>query len=144
MNIYVFSSKDLTNIWAAIGAKKWAVSKKQSSNASICTRSQNLPIGSLGLFYCVKEQSLTTPFVIRSKPKEEDAKDIWPQTWALPFDIIPLGSPEKRVPKDDLKILLPSLKNKSWNQLIHVSGSTVFSASKISEEDWGILINKLV
>ena len=147
MDIYVFSSKNLTNIWAAIGARKWAVSIPQSKNPSIRTRGRKLPIGSLGLFYCVKEQSLTTPFVIRSKPSQEALiENIWPEIWALPFNIIPFGSPDKRLHKNRLNDLLPSLKNKktNWNKLIFVSPNTVFSASKITEEDWSVLINSLV
>ena len=148
MDVYVFSSKTLTNIWAAIGARKWAVSLKQSENTSIIKKSQNLPIGSFGLFYCVRpEECLTTPFVIRSKPSQKERiENIWDETWALPFNIIPLGTPDNRLPKNKLKELLPSLINskRKWNELIHVSPITVFAASKIPEEDWGILINSLV
>ncbi|MEW6658908.1 MAG: hypothetical protein AB1424_09630 [Thermodesulfobacteriota bacterium] len=147
MDIYVFSSRDLTNIWAAIGAKKWAVSIKQSNNPSILTKSKNLPIGSFGLFYCVKEKCLTTPFVIRSKPSQEETIDnIWDKTWALPFSIIPLGSPNNRLDKDKLKQLLPYLKNnrRSWDKIFFVGAMMVFTPSKIPEEDWGILINSLV
>lgn len=147
MDIYVFSSRNLTNIWAAIGSRKWAVSIPQSKNSSISTKSQNLPIGSLGLFYCVETKSLTTPFVIRSKPsKEEVIKNIWPEHWALPFNIIPLGTPDKQLYKDELAKILPSLKNnpQSWDKLIHISPMTVFAASKIPEEDWSVLINSLV
>jgi hypothetical protein len=147
MDIYAFSSNNLTNIWAGIGARKWAVSITQSKNASIITKSQQLSIGSLGLFYCVQTQSLTTPFVIRSKPsKEAIITNIWPEHWALPFNIIPLGSPDKQLHKDKLGEILPILKNKpqNWDRLIHISPITIFAASKIPEEDWGVLINSLV
>jgi hypothetical protein len=50
MDIYAFSSNNLTNIWAAIGANKWAVSIAQSKNASIITKSQRLPIGPSAFF----------------------------------------------------------------------------------------------
>jgi hypothetical protein len=95
----------------------------------------------------VETQSLTTPFVIRSKPsKEVIIINIWPEHWGLPFNIIPLGSPDKQIHKDDLCNILPYLKRnqRSWDRLIHISPTTIFAASKIPEEDWGILITSLV
>jgi hypothetical protein len=143
MDIYAFSSGNLTNIWAAIGARKWAVSLAQSQNSSIRTKSQNLPIGSFGLFYCVETKSLTTPFVIRSKPSKEDIiKNIWPEHWALPFNIIPFGTPNKQLHKDELANILPFLQGKlyTWDKFIHISPTTIFAASKIPEEIGGFLL----
>ena len=85
--------------------------------------------------------------MIRSKPsKEAIITNIWPEHWALSFNIIPLGSPDKQLHKDDLGEMLRFLKNNplSWDRLIHISPTTIFAASKIPEEDWGVLINSLV
>lgn len=66
MELFVFSSKTLTNIWAGIGARKWAVSLDQAANPGIATKAKALRIGSIGILYCVETQSLTTPFIVAS------------------------------------------------------------------------------
>jgi hypothetical protein len=146
IDLYVFSSATLTNIWAGIGSRNWAVSLEQGRNASIQGKAKNLPIGGLGIFYCVQEKALTTPFLIRSKPEPNRViEHIWPEKWSLPFRIVPLGSPDSLITTIDLKKLLPSLSTgaKRWNELFHVSPLTVFAASKISETDWEILVSRL-
>jgi hypothetical protein len=146
MDLYVFSSKNLTNIWAGIGAKMWAVSDAQASNAAIRTKAQKLPIGTLGLFYCVEVQSLTTPFLIRTKPDEaKTITNVWPEAWQLPFAIAPLGSPILQVHKDRLGSVLPSLQSgsRNWDNLFHIQPVTVFAPSTISDNDWAVLVTEL-
>lgn len=147
MKLFVFSSYSISNIWAAIGARQWAVSKKQAENKSIRTKASNVPIGSLGIFYYnIGIAYFTTPFLICSKPDAgKIIKDIWPKEWALPFRILPLGSPEKHITASKLASMLPSLKGKSgeWKSLFHVQGLTVFTPSPITDMDWEVIISEL-
>ena len=145
MDVYVFSSKNLTNIWAGIGARRWAVSRKQGDNQSIQTNAKKLPVGGLGILYCVDAQSFTTPFVVTSKPDvDATVTNIWPEPWTLPFSIFPLGSPMRQLHKDRLAKLLPSLKNgRIWDQLLHVQPITVFAPSQLSDEDWSAIVGEL-
>lgn len=145
MNVYVFSSANLTNIWAGVGAHMWAISLGQSKNPSIQGKAKNLPIGGFGIFYCVEKKALTTPFIVRSKPDEKAIiVHIWPGEWALPFRIVPLGSPEKLLFIEKLVAKLPSLSpEKHWDSLFHVSPITVFAPSRITDEDWAVIINEL-
>jgi len=113
MEIFVFASNNLTNIWAGIGARTWAVSKTDESAATQGrkTKSQALKIGSFGILYCNQTQSLTTPFIVYSKPNlRKDIADIWPETWTLPFKILPLGSPVLQLSKEEAKKILPIFK----------------------------------
>ena len=41
MNIYVFTSNSLTNIWAGIGARKWAVAESQANMPGCATKGTN-------------------------------------------------------------------------------------------------------
>jgi hypothetical protein len=146
MHVYVVSSKNLTNIWAGIGARRWAVSQAQGDNVSIQTKAKNLPVGALGVIYCVDIQSFTTPFVVTSKPDlAATITDIWPEPWTLPFSLFPLGSPRRQVHKDRLATLLPSLKSGGqWDQLLHVAPVTVFAPSQLTDDDWSALAGQLI
>jgi len=108
--------------------------------------SQQVPDRGLGPFYCVETKSFTTPFLIRTKPEADVVvEDVWPQPWTLPFGILPLGSPERRMKKHELAERLPSLSDdgRHWTQLLHVEPPTVFALSQISEEDWAVLVSEL-
>jgi hypothetical protein len=143
MQLFVFSSKDFTNIWAAVGSRSWAVSEKQAQNPSIQARAERFQVGSLGLFYC--SQYVTTPFLVSSKPRiGETVEHIWAQRWAMPFGIVPLGSPEKLLSASDLARKLPSLKGgRRWNQSFKITPVTAFSGSEIAPEDWAVLVKEL-
>jgi hypothetical protein len=146
MDIFVFTSANLTNIWAGVGARQWAVSNEQAGNASIQGKARKFAIGSLGIFYCVESQCLTTPFMVVSKPRfEEIVSHIWPGSWSLPFGIVPLGSPHKLLPVSRLAPKLPSLTSgQSWSSLFHVTPLTVFASSKLTPEDWAVVVGELV
>ena len=146
MHVYIFSSSTLTNIWAGIGARKWAVSNGQGANASIRGKAANLPVGAFGLLYCVDLQSLTTPFLITSRPDmNASVGNVWLDEWVLPFSIFPLGSPRHQIQKDDLANLLPSLKGgRPWTQLIHFQPITAFAPSDLSDDDWAAIAAELV
>lgn len=146
MQVYVFSSNNVTNIWAGIGAHMWAVSEVQAANPSIAGKAQKLPLGAFGLIYCVETQSFTVPFVIRSRPESDVViGNVWPEPCRLPFQIIPLGSPRKQISKDDLTAHLPALASsgRGWHQVFHVQGLTAFAASEIDDGDWEVLVQLL-
>ncbi len=146
-SIYVFSSENLTNVWAGVGARLWAVSEGQGNNPSIITKSQKVNVGEFGIFYINEIKAFTTPFVIRSRPKKgESVANVWRNTWYLPFSIVPLGSPKLSIPAHQLNELLPSIisAKKNWDQFLFVSPMTVFASARITPEDWAILIEKLV
>jgi hypothetical protein len=147
MDLYVFSSKTLTNIWAGIGARVWAVSKRQADNVSgIEAKASRMTVGSPGIFYSVHTHSFTRPFLVRSKPAlGVVVKDIWPEEWTLPFEIYALGTPQKQLHKDKLKEILPTIRNtgREWHHVLLVQGGPVFVPSDISTDDWEILLTEL-
>ena len=146
MQIYVFSSNNLTNIWAGVGAGMWAVSLKLAKSKGTITKSQNLRIGSLGILYCSGTQEFTTPFLVKTVPqKRVEIADIWSEKWSLPFEISTLGSPTKRLSRDIVAHELPSVKTtgKHWNKILYVQPNFSFQPSDISTEDWAFLFGRL-
>jgi hypothetical protein len=146
MDLYVFSSNNLTNIWAGIGARRWGVSLNQAKMPGAATKAAAMPVGASGILYCVETQCFTTPFLVRSPPEAGKTElDVWPEEWALPFGIVPLGSPRLSEHKDKLQSLLPSLNDGSipWHHFLHVQGSTVFVPSAITANDWAAFIARL-
>ncbi|WP_298834775.1 hypothetical protein [uncultured Piscinibacter sp.] len=146
MDVYTFSVADNTNIWAAVGAQMWAISEKQAANPSNQGKARKFQIGSIGLFYCVEEESLTTPFIVTSAPRfNEQVVNIWKGTWALPFGIHPFGNPNRQLKVAALAERLPSLRaeKRSWTTLFHVSPMTIFAASHLTQEDWALLVQEL-
>jgi hypothetical protein len=149
MPIFVFSSRNLTNIWAGIGATLWAVSKSKdpSTHQGRLTKAKNMQIGSLGILYCSETQSLTTPFVVLSNPDPKAlVKNIWPEEWVLPFKIHSLGTPTKQLSKDEAMSTLPTLRGSQHTNFSHalpVQATTVFSPSPLKDIDWEILIKRL-
>ncbi len=149
MDVFAFASNNLTNIWAGIGARMWAVSilEESPTTQSRRTRSQNMKIGSLGILYCKETQSLTTPFIVYSKPDPKiEVSNIWPETWTLPFRIFPLGSPTLQLHKDEAKRILPIFKSSNeanFGHTFHVQALTAFSPSAIGGDDWELLVSRL-
>ena len=145
MELFVFSAVDLTNIWAGVGARMWAVSSEQASNASIQGKARKFQVGSLGLFYCVATKSLTTPFLVSSPPRfGETITNVWRDSWQLPFGIVPLGSPHKQVAVGSLARKLPSLADgKQRTSLFNFQPITAFAASHLLPEDWAIIVAEL-
>jgi hypothetical protein len=146
MNLYAFSSKNLTNIWAGIGAGLWAISEEAASNVGgAAAKAKRLRVGAAGIIYCSKDQAFTTPFLVLSAPAENRMVDyVWPERWTLPFRIQPLGTPRALLPKDELASVLPSLRDgRPWNRLLHIEPTTVFVPSEITEADWEALFARL-
>lgn len=145
MDLFVFSSKNLTNIWAGVGARRWAVSLEQAEMSGARTKARGLPIGALGILYCVETQSLTTPFLVASAPDERTTvRDVWSEEWHLPFDIHPLGSPHRQMAKADIA-QLPAViaSGRQWNNVILTQGQFVFQPTILGRDDWEILFARL-
>ena len=145
LQIYVFSSNNLTNIWAGVGAGMWAVSVKLASKKGTVTKARKVKIGALGILYCSETHEFTTPFLFKRVPKEESVKDVWQDPWGLPFEISPLGSPKSRLSKDKLKKEMPSVveSGKQWDNVLKVRPTFSFQTMEISSADWAYLFEKL-
>lgn len=146
MNLYVFSSNNLTNIWAGVGAKKWAISKDQAEMSGTKTKAAGLNVGALGIIYSVETKSFTTPFLVASTPDAKTSvKHIWPEEWFYPFDIFPLGSPLKQMTTTEVSNL-PIIKasGRPWNRTLRPQGQFVFQSTTIGTEDWAIIFSSLV
>lgn len=113
MELFCFASKNVTNIWAGIGARMWAVAETSPTDMKArVTMSKRMKVGSLGLLYCNETHSFKTPFLVYSVPDPEKVvSNIWPESWRLPFRIHPLGTPSRQVHMDDAKKRWPILVN---------------------------------
>jgi len=150
MKIYGFASDSLTNIWAGIGAGRWAVGASDNPTFSKgrLTKAAKMPIGAFGILYCSETGCYTTPFVVYSSPDPaETITNIWSDPWVLPFGIKPLGNPTRSLTTAQVKDLVPTvIEKKIANPLTHfitVQGNFAFQPSEITDADWSILIEKL-
>jgi hypothetical protein len=148
VELFVFSSRNLTNIWAGIGARLWAVSQRHESGMKeLVTKSKRMQIGSIGLLYCSEVQALTTSFIVYSTPDDQKViENVWPEAWVMPFRIHPLGTPQKQLHKSDAVKLLPVFRAKNSTNIGHVFAiqpTTVFVPSEVSTEDWRIIVERL-
>ena len=150
MDVYVFASSTLTNIWAGVGANLWAVAPLETGSPQEkgrITKARKMPIGALGILYSSADKSLTVPFVVQSSPNEiQTITHIWPERWVLPFTIKPLGSPHRRLSIEDAKRCLPAFKvepEPAFNNVFRVRADFAFQTSQISDGDWSVLIEKL-
>jgi hypothetical protein len=149
LNLYAFASNNLTNIWAGIGAEKWAVAPSADPTFSKgrITKAKKMPIGSLGVLYCNETKSLTTPFVVYSEVNvDEVVSSVWPEEWVLPFAIKPLGTPSRQLSLVDAKAKLPSLledPTRRFDNLIRIRADFAFQISEIASADWATLIQEL-
>ena len=146
-NLYAFSSESVTNIWAGVGAGLWAVPEKPDDQTRR-GKAAKMPIPAFGILYSKREQSLTVPFVILSRPDPNNIEDnsVWHDRWALPFRIKPLGTPRKMLGIERAKAIIPSFKRLQTNNfgyVFRVGGSYAFNRSDATEADWDILIQEL-
>jgi hypothetical protein len=145
MDLYIFGSNNLTNIWAGVGAKKWAISKDQADMPAAETKARGLPVGAVGLLYCSETHTFSTPFLVVSVPEiGKSVTGIWPEEWFFPFEILPLGSPLKHMTTDQVSAL-PTIKasGRPWNRTLRVQGQFVFQPTTISAKDWAIIFDAL-
>jgi len=148
MDLFCFACKNLTNIWAGIGAGMWAVAETSESDMKArITKSKRMKVGSLGVLYCNETHSFTTPFLVYSAPDAEKVvTDVWPEKWRLPFRIHPLGNPSRQVHMDEAKKLWPVLKASSASSVsaaMNLTGTTVFVPVEISADDWAAIVKGL-
>ena len=147
LNVFVFSSDSITNIWAGYGAATWAVSQGTTTPAKR-TKSGNMQPGSLGILYCVPWQAFTVPFVTTTVPdKDAIETDIWNGEWILPFQFKALASPRRRIDGKALRSLLPGMERKdisNFSHYLHVQSNFDFQPSKIGNDDWSTLVDRLV
>lgn len=148
MELYCFASKNLTNIWAGIGAGQWAVAETSPTDMKArITKSKRMKIGSAGLLYCNETHSFTTPFLVCSEPDPNHiVTDIWPERWRLPFRIHPLGSPSRQLLAEHAKVQWPALSDVGAGGVsaaMNITGTTVFVPTEISSEDWSLILTSL-
>ena len=147
MNVYLFASKNVTNIWAGIGAGQWAISENAAALPVVQASAKRLPVGSLGLFYCTEAKGLTTPFMVLSSPDPVAVvKDIWAETWRYPFSITALGTPLKIIGIDQALSLLPTLQKAGksrWTRVLHFQPTSAFQPSTLLDADWELIVRNL-
>jgi hypothetical protein len=148
MELFCFASNNLTNIWAGVGSRLWAVAETSDVDMKRpVTKSKRLIIGSLGLLYCNKTHAFTTPFLVYAPPDPDRiVTDIWPERWRLPFSIHPLGTPRRQVHMDEAWKRWPVLKKSAQNSVsaaMNLTGTTVFVPVDISAEDWAAILQDL-
>lgn len=148
MELFCFASKNLTNIWAGIGAQLWAVNETSPADMKArITKSRRLKVGSAGLLYCSETHSFTTPFLVYSEPDPvREVTEVWPEKWRLPFKIHPLGSPSRQLSAEAAKAQWPVLKGVGQGGVsaaMNITGATVFVPTEISTDDWALILSAL-
>jgi len=150
IDIYVFASNSLTNIWAGVGAETWAVAPAEAGSAhekGRITKAKKMPVGALGILYCSETRELTVPFVVYSAADQSAVvSHIWDAAWVLPFKIKPLGNPHRRLSIEEVKAVLPSFAvdpTPAFNNVFRVRADFAFQTSQIGAADWSALIEKL-
>ena len=146
MDIYVFSSTLITDIWAGIGAGLWAISPKTAERSDVKTKAANMAAGSVGVFYLSKPHYvLTTPFLVLAPPEDRQEKEVWNGVWALPFKIHPLGSLRSTLQKTEFLSLLPTLNGHAsdWDDLLNITATKSFVPASLTKQDWDVLIKHL-
>lgn len=149
MELFCFASKNLTNIWAGIGARMWAVAETSPTDMKArITKSKRMQVGALGLLYCNETHSFTTPFLVYSEPDPEKIiSDIWPEkNWRLPFRIHPLGTPLRQTHMDVARERWLTLRNSpitTVSAAMNITGTTVFVPTKIEAGDWATILHDL-
>lgn len=149
MDVFIFSSINLTNIWTGIGAQLWAVSQRSPrAMKELATKSERMKVGSFGLFYCSQVQCLKTPFIVAGKPEPDIViTDIWTEEWVMPFRIIPLGTPKKRIMKSWMINNLEIFREKNTRNLSHalvIQPTAVFAPTIFPENDWSEIFSRLI
>ena len=148
MKLYLFSSKNSTNVWAGFGARRWAVSADAEEGVmrGWKTKAKSVRIGQAGVIYRSDIQCLTMPFLFASVPEvDKEVADIWPEKWAIPFFIYPLGSPERNWSAREALAAFEKFKGASRPTLndLYMKPTQNFVPMEMPEGDWSIILEKL-
>lgn len=148
MELFCFASKNLTNIWAGIGARMWAVAETSPTDMKArITKSKRMKVGSLGILYCNETHSFTTPFVVVSEPDPNMiVSNIWSENWRLPFSIHPLGNPSRQVDATTAKqkwAVLANVGAGGVSAAMNITGTTVFVPVEVPADDWALILSDL-
>lgn len=150
MELYVFSSATWQNVEIGFEHRLWAVSPAEPHvMAARRTRAKRVRVGDRGILYVHKatKPGLTVPFLFKSTPDLfASAPPIWPEPWEIPFEINPLGSPERWwLARHAVEVLPFNAEHRVTNlsSLFNCQGTTVFAPIEIGEDDWSIILNRL-
>ena len=147
MNLFCFASRSLENIQRGVAAERWAVStvSDQQMRVRVTKAKRYFEPGSRGLLYCNPTHSFTVPFEVTSHADPHSVvTDIWPEPWVLPFSIRPLGGPERQLHMNKARhrwpVLLERFGRGGVSAAMNITGTTVFTPVKITEEDWQLIL----
>jgi len=146
MKLWVFACEYLRNIKIGFDAGLWAVSRlDRRTMMNRWTKAQKMPPYSRGLIYSSTDRTFTMPFVTTDYPEAKIVEDVWPEPWAIPFPIHPLGSPDSLVSLDAAKHGWPILGSapNPTHCLNGLNGRTVFVPNEIEKEDWELMLKHL-
>lgn len=147
INIYCFTSKDIKNIWAAVGAQKWAITPNSEMYKQHKTKGEKMNVGSFGIFYSTEEKVFTTPFVVKSKINDNEETDIWKGDFVFPFEIRTIGEPllNKRIHISEMQQILKKCEDdREWNRVFFPGGRFDFVKSEVSLDVWEEILKKLM
>ena len=151
IELFSFASRTIENIRRGVEAKRWAVATvSQSAMRGRMTKARKyLHVGDRGLLYNNPTHSFTTPFIVTSTADPYEVEnDVWPEPWALPFSISPLGGPHKQLPNEVAVNRWPFLRHLMRDRggvpaAMNLTGTTVFVPIEISEADWELILGDL-
>jgi hypothetical protein len=145
IDVFCFTSSNLTNIWAGIGASLWAVSEVSPKDMETRkTKSLEMAVGSYGLLYCAANRSFSTPFKVTSEVQWKEIKGVWPEAWWFPFGIKPMGTSKYQLTIKETTALVDVMKGRqSVTDVFFLGGACTFVPSKVPDEDWRLILEEL-
>ena len=143
MKLWIFPSENKKNIKIGYDNCMWAVTYvNEATMKGRHTKATGLKKGDAGLLYCSENQSFTVPFLMKSFPEFCMVHDVWPEPWSLPFDIKPLGSPDKFMNLNTMTHELGISGNPTFS-LNGLNGRTIFVPNKITDLVWSWILKNL-
>jgi hypothetical protein len=147
MDLYTFPATSTREIQIGVDAKRWAITPSSKMKVSLATKAAKIPIGARGIMYCSASKSLTTPFTFVSLPDpDQSVQGMWPGTRVFPFDIEPLGAPNREMGLDRarrvLEVAVQSTSTNSSN-IFNLAPTLMFNPIDITDTDWDTLLRNL-
>jgi hypothetical protein len=147
MDLYIFTSMLRKNIKIGCEAQRWAVSCLIDSRRTMRRRwsiAQYMAPGSRGVIYCSENGRFTMPFMTRTIPTCSRDTSTWPgETWAYPFEIVPLGSWARSVDADSAREEWEFLRGKNLSSIPGINQTNCFVPVKIEVIDWRMICSRL-